>query len=186
MGIVYALNSYTEFSPSGTGLHVITQATIPQGRRKDQLEMYSTGRYFTLTGNYLLGPSQWILPRQQEQEALYRSLEPPKGIALVPGASPRMLPMREDAEVIKKALEARNGEKFLRLWQGDISNHRSKSEAKFDLLIRLLYWVNDDVEQAKRLYKQSALYDEKDESSRGAMSYLDYTVNAAVRKRRRR
>ena len=56
--IINSLDSYTEFSPSGKGLHVIIKGNLPQnvlgtGRKNTQhgLEIYSYGRYFTFTGN---------------------------------------------------------------------------------------------------------------------------------------
>ncbi|MGF9978701.1 phage/plasmid primase, P4 family [Viridibacillus arvi] len=56
--IIDTLDSYTEFSPSGTGIHIIIKGSLPQsvmgtGRKntKHGLEIYSYGRYFTFTGN---------------------------------------------------------------------------------------------------------------------------------------
>ncbi|MGH3145785.1 MAG: hypothetical protein ACRDTR_08285, partial [Rubrobacter sp.] len=44
------LDSYTEFSPSGRGLHVLVRAELPPGgRRKGRVEMYDRGRFFTVT-----------------------------------------------------------------------------------------------------------------------------------------
>src|SRR5262249_15077725 len=53
--IVERLNSYTEVSPSGTGLHIFAKGTIPRGRRNDKLglEIYTTGRFLTVTGRRL-------------------------------------------------------------------------------------------------------------------------------------
>lgn len=49
--IVYILNSYTEVSPSGTGIHIICRGTLPPGpRRRGNIEMYASNRYFTMTG----------------------------------------------------------------------------------------------------------------------------------------
>lgn len=47
------LSSYTEFSPSGRGVHVIVKGNVPHGRndRKLGIEVYDKGRYFTMTGN---------------------------------------------------------------------------------------------------------------------------------------
>ena len=53
--IVRRLNSYTEFSPSGEGLHIILRGKVPEGgNRHDNVEMYSERRYFTVTGNPVL------------------------------------------------------------------------------------------------------------------------------------
>ncbi|ARK23587.1 DNA primase [Sporosarcina sp. P37] len=56
--IIDSLDSYTEFSPSQKGLHIIIKGGLPQnvlgtGRKNAQhgLEIYSYGRYFTFTGN---------------------------------------------------------------------------------------------------------------------------------------
>jgi putative DNA primase/helicase len=56
--VIDTLDSYTEFSPSGKGIHIIVKGNLPQnvigtGRKntKHGLEIYSYGRYFTFTGN---------------------------------------------------------------------------------------------------------------------------------------
>ncbi|MDO8159156.1 DNA primase [Bacillus toyonensis] len=56
--IIDTLDSYTEFSPSGKGIHIIIKGGLPQsvlgtGRKntKHGLEIYSHGRFFTFTGN---------------------------------------------------------------------------------------------------------------------------------------
>lgn len=54
--IVGELKSYTEYSPSGTGLHVLLRGVLPPGRRKiGQIEMYDEGRFFTVTGRPISG-----------------------------------------------------------------------------------------------------------------------------------
>lgn len=50
--LLAAAPGYVERSPSGTGLHIITRANLPRAYKDDKigLEMYSSGRYFTITG----------------------------------------------------------------------------------------------------------------------------------------
>jgi putative DNA primase/helicase len=48
--IVRYFDSYTELSATGTGLHVIVRGEIPN-RRKGEVEVYSSKRYFTVTGH---------------------------------------------------------------------------------------------------------------------------------------
>jgi primase-polymerase (primpol)-like protein len=43
--------AYVEVSPSGDGLHVWGTAPEQPGRRRDGFEVYSVGRYITVTGN---------------------------------------------------------------------------------------------------------------------------------------
>ena len=52
--IVEQLNSYTEISPSGKGLHIIVFGVLPPGKRKvGDVEMYDDLHYFTITGRLL-------------------------------------------------------------------------------------------------------------------------------------
>lgn len=53
---VQRLNSYTEISPSGTGLHIICRGKLPGAAVKTHYtEMYDRRRYLTVTGNVLGG-----------------------------------------------------------------------------------------------------------------------------------
>ena len=50
------LNSYTELSPSRTGFHIFVRGELPKaGNRKGRMEIYSTGRFFTVTGWHIEG-----------------------------------------------------------------------------------------------------------------------------------
>ena len=49
--IIRALDSYTEISPSGTGIRIFARGKLPPGgRKRGRFEMYETGRYLTVTG----------------------------------------------------------------------------------------------------------------------------------------
>jgi putative DNA primase/helicase len=50
--IVRYFDSYTELSATGTGLHIIVRGDVPN-RRKGGLEVYSSKRFFTMTGHYV-------------------------------------------------------------------------------------------------------------------------------------
>ena len=89
-----------------------------------------------------------------------------------------------DADVLEKARRAKNGQDFTALYRGNMSGFRSKSEADFTLVLRLLYWCNDDVGQVRRLFERSGLYDEKTNTPRWA-DYLGRTIQNALRKRQR-
>ena len=48
---VETLQSYTEISKSGNGIHIICKGTLPAGaKRRGNVEMYSERRYFIMTG----------------------------------------------------------------------------------------------------------------------------------------
>jgi putative DNA primase/helicase len=48
--IVRYFDSYIELSATGTGLHIIVRGNVPN-RRKDNIEVYSSKRFFTITGH---------------------------------------------------------------------------------------------------------------------------------------
>lgn len=65
--IVTELNSYTELSPSGTGLHIIVRGVLPEGgNRKGRVEMYSWGKSFATTGQPLSQTNPLIESRSLE------------------------------------------------------------------------------------------------------------------------
>lgn len=179
---VAALNSYTEYSPSQTGLHILTQARLPEGgRRRENTEIYDVGRYFTLTGNHLTGTPHTIEQRPTEQPQVYQRLAPREHATPLPVFSQS----QADSDVLEKAQRARNGHGFTALYRGDIGGFRSKSEADFTLVLRLLYWCNDDIEQVRRLFERSGLYNEKTNTARGETDYLGRTIQNALRKRQK-
>src|SRR5262245_20712451 len=52
--IIEQFNSYTELSPSGMGVRIFVKGKLPAGGRKaDNIEIYSSGRYLTTTGRKL-------------------------------------------------------------------------------------------------------------------------------------
>jgi putative DNA primase/helicase len=193
--IITTLASYTEYSPSKLGVHILTQASLPgTGRKIGHIEMYAKERFFTITTDHVPGTPTTIAERQQQQTSLYTSLVPEvlpirstentRGGVGLGETLVRSAPTRSDAEVLEKAQAARNRERFQALWNGDTSGYKSKSEADFTLVLYLLYWTNDDLAQTRRLFQQSKLYDpEKTGRLTGEHSYLDVTIYNALKKR---
>ncbi|MFC7197626.1 hypothetical protein ACFQL4_28255 [Halosimplex aquaticum] len=63
--IVERLDSYTEVSPSGRGVHVLLEGELPPGRnRRGDVEMYDEARFFTVTTNHVDGTPETIARRQ--------------------------------------------------------------------------------------------------------------------------
>lgn len=74
--IIARLNSYTEYSPSGQGIHIWVYGTLPDNISPnkplpDGIEMYDHARYFTITGKHLYGTPVTIEQRQDELTTLY-------------------------------------------------------------------------------------------------------------------
>lgn len=160
--IVDAINSYTEWSPSGEGLHIILKGKLPGGgRRRGNIEMYDQRRYFTMTGRLLDDSSPAIEERQEELEIIRKRIfSKGRDQERATSAPPRPAGI-DDAELLRRAMRATNGEKFARLWVGNTSDYPSQSEADFALCRMLAFWTGGDTAQMDRLFRQSGLYRDK-------------------------
>ena len=181
--IVAQLSSYTEISPSRTGLHVIVRGRLPPGaRRKGDVEMYDTDRYFTVTG-HVWRNFRIIERRQAELERLHAHLFGRPGPRRRPRPSP--LVAESDQELLRKATSARNGGKFARLWEGDFSDYDSHSEADLALCNFLAFWTGGDTARMDRLFRQSGLlrhkWDERHYAS--GQTYGQGTIERALAER---
>lgn len=68
------LDSYTEVSPSRTGLKVIVRGSKPKGRCSNAelgIEMYESGRYFTITGHRFEQTEPAVRRRTAEMQLLH-------------------------------------------------------------------------------------------------------------------
>src|SRR5262249_19946034 len=187
--IVEQLDSYTEASPSGTGVHIIAKATLPpEGRRKGKIEMYDSGRFFTVTGEHIGGTPPAIEERAAEVGALHAEIfgqqqEESRQPAHLDngGANGHTNPL-PDEELIQRAKCAKNGELFTRLWSGDTTGYASQSEADLALCNLLTFWCGNDPGRIDRLFRQSGLYrkkwDEKHFSN--GQTYGEATITTAV------
>jgi primase-polymerase (primpol)-like protein len=149
------------------------------------LEMYDSGRYLTVTGqrvddspndvrqvNDEIGDvhAEYIADPEPERDAPKSAGD--GGVqADSSGGNPGVdagKPVSTDAaselsddERLRKAKNAENGEKFTRLWNGDISDYPSHSEADLALCGLLAFWTGGDRRRIDRLFRQSDLYWEK-------------------------
>lgn len=175
------LDSYTEISVSGTGIHVIVQAALSgQGCRRNQVEFYDRGRFFIVTGNHLAGFPLEINERQAELDALHQQIFPPK-TARPP--STRRVQNRNvsDETLVARIMRSRQAEKFECLLDGLWSEYSSQSEADLALCGVLSFWTQDSA-QIDRIFRSSALYRPKwDEShSQSGLTYGEMTIQKAL------
>ena len=155
-GIVQALDTYTERSVSGRGLHVLAWGRKPgTSCRRGKIEMYDHHRFLTVTGDRWNGASGAIESRQAEIEALYAQVfEQEKPSAPAPLAT---MGIQDDQELLDEAMSAKNGAKFAALWTGNIDAYDSASEADAALCSMLAFWTGKDAERMERLFSQSEL-----------------------------
>ena len=182
LAIIEKLHSYTEISPSGTGVHVYLNGQLPPGRRrKGVVEMYGEARYFTVTGAHLAATPTTIEHRTTELAAVHAEVFGTSNNGTRPAATTlSTIATLDDQQLLRIARRASNGSAFSRLWDGDLSGHASPSEADLGLCNHLAFYAAGDAAQVDRLFRQSGLMREKWDAPRGESTYGADTVQRAI------
>lgn len=166
--VVISLDSYSEFSPSGTGVHVLVAGNL-RGRDGLKLpfdgckaiEVYDSGRYFTFTGRHLSKTPPAILERSEALNALYDRVRASK-------------PQRKGIVV---SISLSEEERFQKLWAGDVSICKGDhSAADFALCCLLAKKHACKPFTIDREFERSGLYREKWDRP----DYKDRTIAEAI------
>ena len=181
--IIDRLSSFTEISPTRTGVHLILQGELaPKGRRRAGVEMYSEGRYFTVTGHAAPGTPTKIEERTAEIAKIHAETFDEPQAKPTSGASPNVSAPSADIDLIEKAFRATNGAKLRGLFGGDISGYDSQSEADLALCGLLAFWTGPDPARIDRLFRRSGLFRDKWDERRASdgRTYGEITIQTAL------
>lgn len=187
--IIEMLQSYTEYSPSGEGIHIIAKGTLPlrgpgTGRKNIELglEVYRHGRYFTFTGDSLGDAS--VEDRTDEFKTLFDKYlkEKPK-----PEPKKREAVDREDfknlsnSELWERMFSSKNGENIKDLFQGMLIND-DHSSTDMALCNHLAFWTDKDAEKMDSMFRESNLIREKWDKphSSDGRTYGQMTIDTAI------
>ncbi len=160
--LIHEFKSYTEISPSGTGVKIIVKGKLPSGGIKTKhVEAYDKTRYFTITGN-VYGGYDRIIENQDAISSLVEKIqksreEKQKSKPEAPAFEPRP----GDSEIIELMLDSQSRFKISPLLDGDFSAYPSQSEADQALASHLAFWTGKDPGQMDRIFRGSGLYREK-------------------------
>lgn len=165
--IIRELDTYTEMSRSGKGVHLWLRGNIGTGFRRDGVEVYSQERFIISTG--------FVTHLRPIQEGGIKLANLVSRMAPVQRNVLEELPEKEDDRTIYElAASASNSEKFLRLWSGDWQNYYpSQSEADLGLMSMFCFYSESN-EQCRRLFRRSAL-GQREKATKNNR-YLDYTL----------
>ena len=179
-----SFNTYTEVSPSGTGLRMFGFGSKPGTRSKrGGVELYdrTSTRFLTFTGRSWQGYPLELRDVTAELAVIY---------ADVFGPDPAPVPRREaqpvdvdDSALIALAVKAKNGSKFAALWNGNVNGYGSSSEADLALCCHLAWWTGGDEKRIDRMFRQSGLMRDKwNDVHRPAdgATYGEMTVETAI------
>ncbi|WJZ49049.1 DNA primase/helicase [Pseudomonas phage PA02_HSun-2022] len=163
-------NSYAERSPSGSGLHIIVKGAIPSGRRRSFIEVYSSLRYMTMTGDiYRNAP---INDCNELLNVLWGQMG--QGSVAVAHYAGLAEAKETDEQVYNRAVAAANGDKFAELYAGKWEGmYASQSEADFALVDIIAFYTQNRA-QISRMFRASGL-GQRDKAKRD--DYVSYMLN---------
>ena len=174
LDIVKQLNSYTEYSPSGKGLHIfITADNVNITRHRKQggfIEIYNNSRYFTMTGK-VYGSFNVLANRPTELQRIHDTY-------FQASVEPRI--SREIHYSTNTDLE-RGLEKdpILRAcWNGERRNG-DESASDLALMNKLAYWCNGAESAMITAFLRSPYHAQKDEQHQKKCKRVDYLPNTA-------
>jgi len=188
--IIDHIGSYAEFSPSGTGVHIIVNTPginfnkerFYINNRSIGLEVYipeETNRFMTVTGdaindNPIESRTNEVM-QILEKYMIRPSADTEKQNTECPGS------YLSDQSVIEKALSSKQADKFNALWKGSWQEtYGSQSEADLALASILSFWCGGDIDQMDRLFRKSDLYRDKWDRAQSGTTYGMITLEKAV------
>ncbi|MDD4315735.1 MAG: hypothetical protein PHC84_01085, partial [Clostridia bacterium] len=201
------VQSYAEYSPTGTGVHIIARHTKPFAARKNAvIEAYNNGRFFTVTGAGLADRTtdvndctDAVLGVIEKQFGMPNGENADGGDGALLPLSPReareikSLKFKEppedswtDSKIIERAKAARRtGSEFTALYAGDWRSQGFPSQSEADLALcgRLAFWTRRDFSQIDRIFRSSGLYRPKWDKAHygGGVTYGENTIAKAIR-----
>jgi hypothetical protein len=169
MRVYNEFDSYAELSPSGNGLHIIVKGRVPSGRRRSYIEVYSSQRYMTMTGNVYRGAP--INEYNELLQVLHAQMSEGKGAAMFyAGLESAKL---TNEQVLEMAGRAANAEKFNALYyDGDWQKYYpSQSEADF-ALVDILAFYSENRFQVQNLFLASKLGQREKSRAQYRINYM--------------
>lgn len=173
---IRSLNSYSELSPSGEGAHVYVFAKSPGNiRKKGNREMYSSGRYFTVTGDKIPNTPDSINENQEAVNTLYKKwfTEDNKENTRIKHPESD----NPDEDIISFCKKSKNAQKFEKLYAGNVEGYPSQSEADLALCSIIAFYTQDK-EQIQRIFSGSGLY--RPEKWGRRQDYVETTIKKAL------
>lgn len=174
------LDSYIEYSKSAKGVHIICKGELPSGqRRKGNVEMYQSGRYFIMTGN-IYGKEREIKDCTNSVKVLHDKYLNSRPIVKHQNVEVTRLEL-SDEDILDKAMHASNGSYFGALYRGDWrGGYTSQSEADLAFCNGLAFWCQRDFTQIDRIFRSSGLMRSKWDEKRSGATYGEKTINNSI------
>ncbi|OIS49636.1 DNA primase [Staphylococcus equorum] len=178
-----AFKSYTEVSPSGNGLHIIVKGKIPGSRRrKGNIEMYDSGRFFTMTGKRIGKYTDVTETSERVFKTIYDKYLPDNTVKYpTQNNYQQNIHNLSEIDVINEIYKSKQSKLFDDLMRGTYEPYyNSHSEADMALANILAFWCAKDYTQMDSIFRQSNLYRDKWDEKRKNSTYGEQTLFKAI------
>lgn len=165
--IIDRFGSYTEVSPSGTGVHIYAKGTLKGAARRRQagekmkVEAYPSRQYFTFTGEHLQNTPTTIEERQEQLDDLARWLNSPAAATPRKPPSPAAAPngRKNTGGGVWRPPVHYSDEEILSWAQRKVTENKSRYPSDSEVEQALCYFVvvgtKGDTVRADRLVRDS-------------------------------
>nr|WP_225353344.1 phage/plasmid primase, P4 family [Secundilactobacillus paracollinoides] len=175
--------SYTEVSISGSGIHSIFKGKIPgTRRRKGNVEMYDSGRFFALTGNTIGRYQNEVnVVTTEVMKLMYHKYFSEDNVVTINNHNPIKPNDLDVDEVIKRAEMSRTGDRFKVFMNGGWEGfYPSQSEADLAFANDLAFWTGRDFNKMDQIFRTSNLFRPKYDEKHGKTTYGVALLNKAI------
>jgi putative DNA primase/helicase len=185
--IINQLDSYTEFSPSGRGIHIIIRGSLPssfdKGMRNDELgiEIYSQKRFFTFTGD-----------RENENEVFDRTdeinelIEEIFDFSEIQDEYEYTIDVNSEYDenstsaIWERMFNSKNGEVIKKMFEGEWTTNNDHSATDLSLCNFLAFWCDKNFPMIDHMFRQTGLMRDKWDENRGDITYGEDCIRKAI------
>jgi hypothetical protein len=188
---ITALDTYAEWSPSGTGIHLLASGgpLPPEGRHvvtKDghKVEMYDSDRFFTITGLHVSGTPFEVAHRPEAIRAFHAgafgtAAYTAEAVNTEAAQDTPAPPETEDTALLDKMFQSTNGKRIRHLWDSGApaNGDTTASGGDFALCCELAWWTGGNAAHMERLFRQSPRMEAAEQKK---PAYLSRTIKKAI------
>ena len=188
--VIEMMDSYTEFSVSGTGIHIIVKGSLPQslcgtGRKNAKLglEVYQYGRYFTMTGHR--ENSNDIIDRTDELAELLEKHFDDSDL------KDRIVKLQDyendeirlsNEQLWEKMFRSKSGDEIRSMYNGNLIND-DHSSTDLALCNHLAFWTGKSATRMDSMFRETSLMRNKWDTIHHTTSgetYGERTISMAI------